>query len=198
MREKFQEIKDKFHEKIDELKEKFQELKAKIAEKLESIKTKLQELKAKFVEKLEVLKTKFQEFKDKLIELKDKFIELKDKIIEFKDKLLAKVGDFIQGIKDLPGLLAEKIRGALKIGGGKSSGGNNITSGGGENQDFIQRPGQRATPFSSQDTIIGVKNTGGLGGGGSKVFNFYGVTPQEMMDTIKRELATEVNASSRF
>ena len=30
--------------------------------------------------------------------------------------------------------------------------------------DFIQRPGQAATQFSPQDTVIGVKDSGALGG----------------------------------
>lgn len=36
-------------------------------------------------------------------------------------------------------------------------------------QDFISRPGQPATSFSSNDTIIGVKNPASLTGGGGNV-----------------------------
>ena len=63
--------------------------------------------------------------------------------------------------------------------------------------DFIVTKGGRVIETSPEDTIIATKNPEGLGGG-TKTFNFYGVTPQQMIDTIKRELGVDVFRSSRF
>ena len=68
--------------------------------------------------------------------------------------------------------------------------------GGGTKQDFISRPGQAPVSFSPQDTIIGTKNPGEISG--TKTFNFYGVTPQEIIDVLRREFGVGVNTSSRF
>lgn len=46
------------------------------------------------------------------------------------------------------------------------------------------------------DTIFASKSPGGMGG--QKVFNFYGVTPREMIETIKNELGEDVNNHGRF
>ncbi len=46
------------------------------------------------------------------------------------------------------------------------------------------------------DMIFATKNPGGMGS--SRVFNFYGVTPQEILDTIRAELNTDTRVRSVF
>ena len=54
--------------------------------------------------------------------------------------------------------------------------------------DFVQRPGQEATAFSPNDTIIGVKDTSKLGGGMTVVIeNINGTgeaVAQELLDIL--------------
>lgn len=170
----------------------------------EGLKEKFTELKEKFIEKIIELKDKIVE---KFVELKDKLVE---KFVELKDKIIEKLQGMWDTLKDLPGLIWDKIQGlaamiasaiksAISFGGGSKGGrGGDPTMRGGEsvNDAIITKTGKviRTHP---DDTIIATKTPGSLGGGG-KTFNFYGVTPQQIIDTIKRELATEVNASSRF
>lgn len=45
---------------------------------------------------------------------------------------------------------------------------------------------------SPNDMILAVNKLGMGGSGGSKIFNFYGVTPQEMIDVLKRELGKSI------
>ena len=45
----------------------------------------------------------------------------------------------------------------------------NVETGGPKYNDFIQRPGQAPTSFSPDDTVIGVKDTGSLGGGSGTI-----------------------------
>ena len=58
--------------------------------------------------------------------------------------------------------------------------------------DFVMRPGQEPISFSSQDTIIGVKNPGSLGGGGGMTVNIngdiYGTDPQQIAKALRSEL----------
>lgn len=58
--------------------------------------------------------------------------------------------------------------------------------------DFISRPGQPAESFSSQDTIIGVKNPGQLGGDTNVTINIngYNQNPRNLAIEIKRQLAS--------
>jgi len=115
-----------------------------------------------------------------------------------------KLGELWGTLKSLPQLiwdkmkeLAELIASKIKVfGGGRGESSNNI-GGSTAGNDLIMRPDGGVVRTSPQDTLIATKNPSGLGGGG-KVMNFYGVTPEEMMQVIRRELATEVNASSRF
>jgi hypothetical protein len=62
---------------------------------------------------------------------------------------------------------------------------------GDEQDDFVQRPGQKATPFSPQDTIIGVKDPSKLGGG---AVNMAPVTSELSKHTT---LLTEISANTR-
>ena len=55
--------------------------------------------------------------------------------------------------------------------------------------DFVMRPGGGATSFSPDDTIIGVKDTSKLGGGGTTTINNYynvqGYTEQQLTDKFR-------------
>jgi hypothetical protein len=60
--------------------------------------------------------------------------------------------------------------------------------------DFISRPGQNAVPFSSNDTIIGMKNPGQLRGINIYITgNIYGTDPDEISDAIMTKLRRKVS-----
>lgn len=56
--------------------------------------------------------------------------------------------------------------------------------------DFIMRPGQPAVPFSSDDTVVGVK--GGLGNSIVITGNIYGVNPDQIADAIMSKLRKKI------
>jgi hypothetical protein len=65
--------------------------------------------------------------------------------------------------------------------------------------DFIIRPGSGAVPFSPDDTIIGVKNPGALGGGGITINNTFNVEAgldsselKRIFDDFARKQAQEI------
>lgn len=100
-----------------------------------------------------------------------------------------KIWDYM---KELPGLLASKISSTIK----------NIlpdwmSSKPKKADDFVVTSSGQVIQTNPNDTIYATKNTG-ISGGGSKVFNFYGVTPQEMVDVIKRELVNDLSMYGRF
>jgi len=180
-------------EKLTLLKDKLAELVTKTVEIAKTLwarlKAKIIDLKDKFIAKVIELKDTFVE---KVVELKDAFvdklIEVWDKIVELKDAIVAlplQIWDYIKGLATLIG---DAILGVLPS-----------WAGGTKEDDFISRPGQSPVSFSPDDTIIGVKDTSSLGGGGGgNTYNFYGVTSDEMISFIKRDLGVEMNASGRF
>ena len=87
-------------------------------------------------------------------------------------------------VKGLAGLIADAIGGIFRF--GKNVG------------DAIIKPSGEVIRTDPKDTIIATKNPETINQGGSKTFIFNGVTPQEMIDTIKRELGVDVFRSSRF
>ncbi len=98
--------------------------------------------------------------------LKDVGLWIWNQIIKPSWEFLKDVGVWIWDIISAPfRWLADKIKSIWDffsgLGGGLVRGVKGIFGFG----DFIQRPGQAPTPFSSQDTIIGVKNPASLGGG---------------------------------
>ena len=104
-------------------------------------------------------------------------------------------------IKSLPGLIWDKIKQLATMIGNAIKGAlpslnpfKKTTS----VNDAIIKPDGSVIRTHPQDTIIATKTPGNVGGGGSKIINLYGVTSQEMLNTIKRELATDINAQSRF
>jgi len=184
-----------------------------LLEKLESLK---EILKSKFDEWKETLKIKFDEWKEKLATkfdewketLKIKFDEWKTKVGEWFKELPQKIWDKMKALGDIiKGAISAAVAAANPFGGrgdskkksrGPQSGDNvfmgSMTSPGTLN-DFISRPGQPAQPFSNQDTIIGTKNPGGLGG---TTMNFYGVTPQRMINIINAQQGKGVNTGGRY
>lgn len=123
-----------------------------------------------------------------------------------------KATDIWNSIKDLPGLIWDKLKGlgqiiadAIKnIGGGwwdnAKEQGSNIVSGIkdviGVN-DAIIRPDGTVIKTHPQDTLIATRTPESVGGG-TKTLNFYGVTPQEMIRTIKEELGYSTIGYSRY
>ena len=51
-------------------------------------------------------------------------------------------------------------------------------------QDFISRPGMQPIPFSSEDTIIGMKQLRGLGKGETTINIEYNVTGNNISSTV--------------
>jgi phage-related protein len=59
--------------------------------------------------------------------------------------------------------------------------------------DFIQRPGQNATRFSPQDTVIGVKNPNALGGGMTvNIGVVQGTDPNDLSNALQQKLRTVI------
>ena len=145
--EKWDEIRNFFREILPEIingiVEWFRELPGKILEKLQSL--------------LDTVRTKMAEIPGIVI---DAVKGVKDKITQpFRD-----AADWVRNFK-LPSIKMPDIRGGLsgwssRIQSGFSSAFNNPFN------DFISRPGSAPVAFSSDDTIIGVKNPAALGAGG--------------------------------
>jgi len=160
-----------------------------LKEKLILIGQKIKELAIKIKTRLIALGKKIGEKLSKLTEKFKEIIEgVKTKIGELKDKL----SSILSNIKDKIFNLARDIASAIK-----SKIGSFLGGGGGEEQDFISRPGKAPVSFSPGDTIIGVKDPGMLGGG-SKTINIFGSTNQEIIEIVKRELGVDVNRSTRL
>lgn len=58
--------------------------------------------------------------------------------------------------------------------------------------DFVMRPGEGAVPFSPQDTIIGVKNPGSLGGNSItiNIDSVSGADPDDIAEALQKKLST--------
>ena len=101
-------------------------------------------------------------------------------------------------INDAGGLAAALAGGAQaaayyssKGAGGGTAGMSNVPL----RNDFVMRPGQPAVPFSSQDTLVGMKDMKGLGGGVTvNIGNVYGVNAQDIAKELQRELRNTVRA----
>jgi len=63
----------------------------------------------------------------------------------------------------------------------------------GQFHDFVMRPGQPAANFSPNDTIIGVKNPGKLGGVNVTIGAIYGLNATEISRALKKELVTKMS-----
>lgn len=108
--------------------------------------------------------------------------------------LPAQIWDFMT---KLPSLIASAIK---KVGGviGSFFGGGSSTTVG----DAILRPNGDIVKTSPMDTIIATKTPGLLGaagaGGGSVTNNFYGVTPQQVVDMFFEQMGTQALRRTRL
>ena len=165
-------------------------------------------------EKLDIVWEKIVDVKDSIIEwlgnavdwiknlpnniwsaIKEGFQWIKDKVIEVWNSIKSLPQLIWDKIKALASLIATKIKEALPKNPFRRN--KNVDENGEPIEDAIITTDGRVLKTHPNDTIIATQNPGGLGGG-QKIFNFYGVTPQEMMDVIKKELASNVNRTSRL
>jgi phage-related protein len=93
-------------------------------------------------------------------------------------------------MKSLGSIIASKIKGAIRD--------LNPFKDGEKVDDAIVTSSGRVLKTSPQDTIIATKNPGGFGGPGNVNITFNGVTPQDMIEIIKRELGVDLRRASRF
>lgn len=158
------------------------------------------------------IREKASDLWERIIELKDVFIEWLGKAVDWIKELPSKIWDAIkegfnwvkdvvsnvwESIKSLPEKIWNKLKDlGITIADAIKNIIPNINPFSTSVDDAIITKEGKVIKTNPQDTIIATKNPGGTGN--SRVFNFYGVTPQEMMDTIKRELANDVNKTSRF
>lgn len=145
---------------------------------------------------MEQMKTKVGEQTSNWIKTDNEVVKL-NKFIneELKNKtmyeLILKTEEFFKKFKDGGQLIDEvkkKIEGItfdVRISKGGAGAGFVKTS-----SDFISRPGMPAQPFSPDDTIIGVKKPGQLGGNGIivNIQNMYASDPQNFAIELQREL----------
>lgn len=108
-----------------------------------------------------------------------------------------KIQTAIDWIKSLPGKIASSIKNVIPS---FSSAKNSVVSAAkrfiGVDDAIITKDGQ-VIKTNPNDTIIATQNPGGQGGS-TKIINIYGVHPKEIIDTIRREFATDINTSGRF
>lgn len=133
----------------------------------------------------EAIEISGKEITDKVqkdIEASDKMVTFLAAISQFKP-ILDRIANFIKTVADRIGNFLGDILGGFF--GKKESVG-----------DAIIKPDGTIIRTDPRDTLIATQNPGGVGG--SKVINMFGVTNVEMIETIKRELGTDVNASGRF
>jgi len=142
-------------------------------------------LKEKISEWLSNIMTKIIELKTALIE---KLQTLKDKLAEKMERVISKLASMWETLKSIPGRIASSIKGAI--------GSLNPFKKKDSIDDGIVTKDGKVIKTNPNDTIIATQNPGGTGGG--KTFNFYGVTPEAMMNTIRTELMKDTNSSGRF
>ena len=103
-------------------------------------------------------------------------------VVDSIKKLPSKIWEKVKGLDNL---IARAIGDFFSFGSGRRVG------------DAILRPSGEVIQTDPKDTIIATQNPNGLGGG-TKIFNFHGVTSEEMTNVLKRELGIGVTTSSRF
>lgn len=166
------------------------------------IKEKFNLLKTNLVSKLIELKNKFAQ---KIGLLKDKVVDKLSSVIEWLKALPERIWSFLKG---LPHLIGQQFLNVFKSffgvgrGGGGSSGGGfpggpgqgTIPIGPSVNDAIITKRGE-VIRTSPDDTIIATKNPGM---GSTNIFNFNGITSDEMIQKIERVLGTNIRQSGRF
>lgn len=146
--------------------------------------------------------------KEKLIMVKNSLVEKISTMIEFIKELPQRIWDFM---KQLPQLIADHLKKVLSggvsfitggSGGGSALGGaakivGNLLGWGNSKKvgDAIITKNGQVLQTHPDDTIVASKS-GGVGG--TNVFNFYGVTQEEMIEEVKRVLGVQTQTSSRF
>lgn len=117
--------------------------------------------------------------------MKDGFNWVKDVVTNVWDAikdLPSKIWNFL---KDLPSLIANALK---SLGSGIVSffSGSSTKVG-----DAILRPNGQVIKTDPQDTLFAIKNPGmgsnPTGGGGTTIMNFYGVTPQQVVDLVMKQ-----------
>lgn len=119
------------------------------------------------------------------------FNALKTTIFGILQSIISKAIEAINKAKEALGLGGDKT----KIGGGSEvRGGTSRTV-----SDFLMRPGQPAISFSPSDTIMGVKDTSKLGGGGATVYNIIvnGNGERFIADMVKTQIEAVNSKASR-
>lgn len=144
----------------------------------------------------------------------DVWKNIKDWAVKMIENMAAGISSMAQKIKDaILGLFPSWARDAIwKIGkftisiftrhvgdDSSDSGSNSSGSSGGKKNDFIWRPGEGATSFSSQDTIIGVKGDAekALIGGGGKGVSVVISPTYNINVSDRRELEKLLNDNNR-
>ena len=184
-------VKDKVIALREKLVEAFQNLKESFMDLMSSLKERIVEFRNKAIERLGVLRNKLIEIRDNIKEKLKEWIDLgKDKLTQMVDSLRTLPERIWNFMKDLPRLIGEFIGNALSSISPFS--GRRTESVG----DAIIRPNGQVIKTDPKDTIIATKNPGGTGS--SITNNFYGVMPQDFIDEVKRQLAIDINKSSRF
>lgn len=184
---KLQEIWDSTKELREAIKEKFNELKAKIKEKLSEL---IKDIKEKVATRIYNLGLKMKAVKDKLVGMWETLKGLPEQI---KEKLKEKYDEFIAAIKSIPDKISKAIDNFLSkmksflFGGRKKS-----------VKDAIIRPNGDLIETDPRDTLIATQTPGELGGGKTINVTFNGVTPEELITFLKRELGTEIIGGNRF
>jgi len=112
---------------------------------------------------------------------------IKDKVTDVWNAIKNLPGKIWEKLKDLGKVIAEAVKAILPFGGGADD----------VVKDAIITKNGKVIKTNPNDTIVATQNPNSLGGGG-KTINMFGVTPQEMIDTIRREFREDLNQAGRF
>lgn len=179
------------------VKDKIVEWSGKLVEGIKTLWEGAKGLLVKGIERGKALFIKLKEFaidfKNKLkilpgmiwTKLKEGFNFVKDKLTVLINKIVGLPQLIWNKLKGLAVLLADAIKDVLPFSKKKVG-------------DAIIRPNGDVIETDPRDTLVATQNPNSLGGGGGNTFVFNGVTPQEMIDVIRRELGTDINSISRF
>lgn len=140
----------------------------------------------------------------KIVSVWDRLKELKDSVVSWLINVWNKVTDVWTAINALPSRIWDFMkRLPAMIGSFISNAIGGITRFFGfQHGGIVTRPTAGVVGEAGPEAVIPLDRLnevlGGRGGGGGNTFNFFGVTSQEMIDTIKRELGVDIIRSGRF
>lgn len=196
-KEKVKELKDKLVERLlslwEGLKSWFSDMKEKVVSKLSEVKDKIVDklktfwdgLKERVLDLRDKLVTKFKEFKELA---KDKLEALKTRLGEMWDTLKNLPLNIWNYVKGLGAIIASKIKETLK-----SLNPFNVTD---SVDDAIITNSGKVIKTNPNDTLIATQTPGSMGG--QTVINFYGMTMDEAIEKVKRELSNDQISYGRF